>query len=467
MHHIIKKQVIDLELDRRLDSFRTQALVSRRFRSTIVPMLEKTFDSIMVDDDVLTIDRLVIDIGVLTEKSLVKDDWILELNTRLKTLINDLRGGHMKGIRAESNPFALGIFRQWIFYMQNGYLHWNTLKADDTWYSQVLDAMADNPEYAQELHTLLKNDSLMVSRMVAQHSDAFLLNVFQILTKQDQGILKTVFIVVQNLQGQQFSMAGVGKDTIREIRKTLWINILTGKAWGTDVSGSLATLKVNEFLKSRNLPAAVLERLDDIFPVRTAMPGTDVREQAEAARKKPVQISKKAILPGWREEGIFAVNAGIVLLHPFMNSYFRRLQMVKGNAFIDEIIWQKALYLLHYLATGSTDAAEHELVIPRVLCAYPEEESVDREIPVSQPELEEADNMLMAVISQWEILKNTSTEGLREGFLQRNGKLYVKNDDLYLQVETRGIDVLLDRLPWSLGMIKLPWMERILRVEWR
>ena len=60
--------------------------------------------------------------------------------------------------------------------------------------------------------------------------------------------------------------------------------------------------------------------------------------------------------------------------------------MVKDNAFTDKMIWQKALYLLHYLATGSTEAAEHELVIPRVLCAYPEEETVDRDIPVSPAE---------------------------------------------------------------------------------
>ena len=91
MQHIIKKQVIELELDRRLDSFRTQESVSRRFWNSIVPMLQKTFDAVTVDDEVLTVDRLVIDIGVLTEKSLLKDDWIIELSSRLEKLISELR----------------------------------------------------------------------------------------------------------------------------------------------------------------------------------------------------------------------------------------------------------------------------------------------------------------------------------------------------------------------------------------
>jgi hypothetical protein len=467
MQHIIKKQVIELELDRSLDSFRTQESVSRRFWNSVVPMLLKTFDEATAHNEVLTVDRLVIDIGVLTEKSLLKDDWIIELSHRLEKQITGLKMGVPNGSGVESSSLPLGIFRQWLFYIQNGYLHWNTLKADDKWYSQVLGAMAGNPEYAQELLTLARNDSSALNRLVAQHSDAFLLDVVQILTRQDQSGLKTVFEVLHNLSEKQSPVAGIGTDTLRELRKTLWIKILTGNAKGTDSSASFAGSGVSEFLKSRNLPANVLETLDTVFPGSATLSGITIRKLPGDSGKQSEPISKKEKLPGLPEEGIFAVNAGLVLLHPFLNNYFKRLKLVKDNAFVDKKIWQKALYLLHYLATGSTEAAEHELVIPRMLCAYPGEETVERGIPVSPAETEEADNMLTAVISQWEILKNTSMEGLREGFLQRSGKLFVKEENIYLQVETSGIDVLLDRLPWSLSTIKLPWMEKIVRVEWR
>jgi hypothetical protein len=466
MQHIIKKQVIELDLDKRIDSFQTQESVSRRFWNSIVPLLQKTFDAVATEEEILTVDRLVINMGVLTDKGLLKDEWIIDLNKRLEKLIGELRVSAREGSRVISNPLSTNIFRQWLFYMQNGFLQWNTLKADDDWHTQVLEAMANNQAYVIELLNLMKGDGSMVSRIISQHSDIFLLDLIQILTRQDQKALKTVFEVINGLPGMPFEDPGMVTDTKRELRKSLWIKILEGTSQGTGVSQSLARSGVSEFLKSNSLPAAILEKLDGIIPLSQTLPLIPGKVQPGPSGENPVQLSKKTNT-GLREEGIFAVNAGLVLLHPFIHNYFKRLHIVKDNAFTDKMLWQKALYLLHYMATGNTGAAEYELVIPRVLCAYPEEVTVERDIPVSTAELEEADRLLTAAISQWEILKNTSIGGLREGFLQRGGKLFVKDDNLYLQVETSGIDVLLDRLPWSLGMIKLPWMERILKVEWR
>ena len=66
----------------------------------------------------------------------------------------------------------------------------------------------------------------------------------------------------------------------------------------TDGSGSFAGSGVSEFLKSRNLPAAVLERLDDIFH-GAALPGSTGRKHPEVAGKQTEQISKKAKSTGF------------------------------------------------------------------------------------------------------------------------------------------------------------------------
>ena len=66
----------------------------------------------------------------------------------------------------------------------------------------------------------------------------------------------------------------------------------------------------------------------------------------------------------------------------------------------------------------------------------------------------------------YEIIPDSKNKILK-GFLQRSGKLFSKDDKLYLQVEQSAIDILLDHLPWNLSVIKLPWMPDILRVEWR
>ena len=93
---------------------------------------------------------------------------------------------------------------------------------------------------------------------------------------------------------------------------------------------------------------------------------------------------------------------------------------------------------------------------------------MESDVALTDDEREEADALLEAVIRHWEVLRNTSGDGLRGTFLLRRGKVSLRDDgDWLLQVEAQSFDILLDRLPWGISMIKLPWMEKMLWVEWR
>jgi contractile injection system tape measure protein len=153
-------------------------------------------------------------------------------------------------------------------------------------------------------------------------------------------------------------------------------------------------------------------------------------------------------------------------VHPFLKTAFNRLNFLFDKKFADPVKHQKAIYLLHYLATGRKEAEEFELVVPKVLCGFPLEEPIETGVELTDAEIEEGDQVLDAVLAQWDILKNTSRAALREGFLQRGGKLSSKDDKLYLHVERNSIDILLNYLPWNLSLILLPWTNEILRVEW-
>jgi hypothetical protein len=167
------------------------------------------------------------------------------------------------------------------------------------------------------------------------------------------------------------------------------------------------------------------------------------------------------------EEGIYLQHAGVILLHPFLSTFFRRLKLWDGVGFADLYARQTAVYLLHYLATGEQQGPEYELVFPKMLCGYSLEMPLPGDIPLAEEALAEGIRLLENVLQSWEKLKNSSIDGLREGFLRRNGKLYTKNERLCLQVESGAIDVLLDSLPWNLSLVKLPWLKDILYVEWR
>ena len=106
--------------------------------------------------------------------------------------------------------------------------------------------------------------------------------------------------------------------------------------------------------------------------------------------------------------------------------------------------------------------------MPKILCGLPLHEVVsDASFILSSAEKEEALNMMSAAIEQWPILQNMSPEGLREGFLAREGKLAVTDFGIVFTVESGAIDVLLDHLPWNLSLVKLPWLNKLIRVEWR
>lgn len=98
----------------------------------------------------------------------------------------------------------------------------------------------------------------------------------------------------------------------------------------------------------------------------------------------------------------------------------------------------------------------------------PLETPLPQELGLSEESKLEATRLLEAIVRNWPVLKNTSPDGLRSGFIQRAGLLSWSEDraSWVLRVERLGQDLLLEKVPWSYSVIKLPWMERILTVEW-
>jgi hypothetical protein len=163
----------------------------------------------------------------------------------------------------------------------------------------------------------------------------------------------------------------------------------------------------------------------------------------------------------------YVVNAGIILLHHWLLPMFRQLEWTDGKQFINAACKQQAIMLLHYMATGQTAADEFEVVLPKLLCGWPLKRPLDTKLAPTEEAMEEADGLIENAISHWKALKNISADGLREGFLQRPGRLITGTDKHQLQMEPDTIDILLDRLPWNISIIKLKWMKIPLHVQWR
>src|SRR6185436_7081580 len=164
---------------------------------------------------------------------------------------------------------------------------------------------------------------------------------------------------------------------------------------------------------------------------------------------------------------IYVGDAGLVLLHPFLNEFFFSLAcLVLKGGFADEGAQTRAVYLLSFLATGRSNPPEHTVPFCKFLCGLPLKIAIIKEIELSKYEMEECAQLLHAVIGHWSALKSTSIDGLREGFLQRKGKLDFRESMTALFVETKAQDVLLETMPWGISYIQLPWLTKPFTTTW-
>ena len=164
-------------------------------------------------------------------------------------------------------------------------------------------------------------------------------------------------------------------------------------------------------------------------------------------------------------------NAGLVLLAAYVPRLFGMLDLLQGSVFVDAAAQARGIHCLEYLVHGHNDSAEPEWLLDKLLCGVPLVRPVPPCAGLDGATRKRLDDLLTAVIAHWSILGNTSLAGLRESFLQREGRLERHDGEegpgWRLQVKARAFDMLLDRLPWSYATLRLPWMEGVLHVDWR
>ena len=196
-----------------------------------------------------------------------------------------------------------------------------------------------------------------------------------------------------------------------------------------------------------------------------------------------VKVDKNAIAPGVRVYGshlgteqyrdlkhIPISNAGLVILFPFLPMLFMRLNMLSQDRrdFNSNESKVRAIFVLqHLMASEDREYDEKDLFLNRLLINYPFNEPLPKRMELNQDELNTIDSLLEAAKTNWEKMRNTSMRGFQEAFLRRAGFIEKTEREWVLTVEERAFDILLDSIPWSYKLVRLPWMENILKVNWR
>lgn len=168
-----------------------------------------------------------------------------------------------------------------------------------------------------------------------------------------------------------------------------------------------------------------------------------------------------------KNESLHINNAGLVLLHPFLKTFFITTGIADSSGKVGNENLDLAVQTLHFIATGREAVYEAELVFEKFLCGLSAHHPVIRESLLTGEIRTEAEEMLKAVITNWAALKNTTPDGLREAFIQRDGILQKTDKGFKLTVETKTLDILLDKLPWGFGIINWYLIDKLIFVEWQ
>lgn len=497
--HIIRQQVLHVEMaGTEADGLALQRSLPVLCRDWVTPAMEAAFDRCAPPGVHLFIDRLEIDLGTISLEHL-EDDLARSVTQALERSLREQIG--LYGLRPDApggtvaqRSAAETIDEAFIHFLKTGILPWwFRLPPGKSLEEVVLSSWQLSETETQRFRPLTEiviralASATARKRLVRQFSPLFVHSLLAILFPQQHLAVREILDTVKG--------AACTPEVLVALQRRLWETCLAASAVTgpptLDVLVAVAMRILGETEKhgetvrllERRWPRESGKVLSGRNPTAPGLSGSTPGDEPVQRRAGssgstrgdgPIQADREGKKRGRIEspdfsveidamEGIYIDNAGVVLLHPFLPLFFETV----GIAANDEILQpERALCLLHYVVTGQTVAPEYELMLLKIICGIDLDTIVESDVGLTDAERTEAEALLRSVIGHWEALRNTSPDGLRGSFLVRPGKVMQHHDEWLLQVEPQTCDILLDRLPWGVSTVKLPWMSRILWVEW-
>jgi hypothetical protein len=424
--HIIRNLSLEIDFDSPEDAFGLQNWIAEIFHERLQPALEKLLDEMAGENYLIKLDKLEIDCGKIQEKNW-EQDWVESILNKIKMELSE--APKKKQDNASSSDNASRIF---LYFLEIGYFPWdNRFGSNRELENQII---ADD-QLIKKLAKIIRKSPDAAKRLAFGFSEEFLETIIRAFAAKNpegfQAVGKTL---------EQAGISGFDKRTLNAALVKYMANYS-----GIDTAKEFA----RELQIQNDEPTKISgETISKLNPTE----GTE--------KNKPSIRNEK------ESDTIYIENSGLVLLHPFFTRFFEDLSLVKDNQWTDIQSQQKATFFLQYLVTGNDEINEHELPLNKILCGLETDEFVRSFGDWISESKTECNNLLLQAIKHWSALKNTGIETFRETFLKRNGKLSKVDNGWLLQVEHKGVDILLSHLPWGIGIIKTPWMNEVLYVEW-
>ncbi|ANF52015.1 hypothetical protein A0O34_16505 [Chryseobacterium glaciei] len=476
--HIIQKVFVEITVNNKEKANSIKDDISSFLSIDVFPEIEKYINALedTLADHTLQIPRLELNLDVKNSS----------LNTELKNKIAQLFKEELSEItrpiensnqESESDTQAYLIENQekivqtFIYFLQNGSMPWwnsdkkritflepkvfDTLILANNFQKSIIPVLLkqnvqeriinqlSNEQIAQLCLIVLKNKDLKINLKVD------VISRFSKLSHTDRQIIWRLILNVLS-EYLKNSNSNLGEYLLRQISKIEQTSFSQTK---NNHQNLKTVVEIFPFIKENE----ILESIKNNSKVNPENGKTSTEKIDKKNETVPEELSQN--------DGQYIQNAGLILIHPFIKTFFEHCNLLdpKTQQLIDP---ELCAHLLHYVATGKTNAPEYDLVFEKFLCNIPMNQTINKHIKLSRKHKTQAKNVIESVQHNWTPMKTSSAALLQNEFFQRSGKLVVTDHDYTLTVERKAQDILLDKLGWGLGLVKLPWQEKFIFINW-
>lgn len=469
--HIIQKVFFEITVNNKEKASRIKDDINSFLSVDVFPEIEKHIKSLeyKLDGHSLQIPRLELNVEVKSSA----------LNTELKGQIAELFKDELSEItksieishqktESETKPYLVDhqekMLKALIYFLEKGAMPW--------WNSESNAMAILDPSVFERIISAAGFQKSIVSALSKENVRNRLINQFS-----NEQIAQLCLAVLKNKK----LIINLKTDTIRHLSKlnhadriAIWhlvFNVISEYLNTSDSHPREYLLREISTIKQIGLSTTEnnhqnRKTIVKIFPFITENEISESSRTNAADQPENVETSIETIQEDVNlNVGQYIQNAGLILIHPFIKTLFEHCELLdpKTQQLLDP---ELCAHLLHYIATGKTNAPEYDMIFEKFLCNIPMHQTINRHIKLSRKHKSQAKNVIESVQHNWAPMKKSSAALLQNEFFQRPGKLVITESDNTLIVERKTQDILLEKISWGIGLVKLPWQKKFIFVNW-
>lgn len=437
-----------------------EAALRRWQRERLPTLLDQWLDAPAYRGMRLRIDKIELDIEDLDFQQM-DAEWAAKVEPRLREAV----ARALKEAAAEALPQEADAAEQLLFFLQSGRLPWQADAGNREAIPALLRQLmaAARPVPAALIRWIAQN--LTAQGRLIGHADDDSLTAW---------MEKTAGLRVGQRIRQSWQSVLQLYAASPAARQRFWQEVWAAVSLYADESAQAQAIEALEkrFIADAHGATEELEKRSIAKTPTPAAANTSVTSSEKPSGEKRGPDRERPSIepdaPAAPDEAWPVPNAGAVLLAPFLPALWTQLGWTADKRFVDEERTWLAVQMIAFLCDGQEGLPpEYQLTLPKILCGLPPDACFNPARDLNEAERAEGEALLKAVLEQAPGLGLRSTPALRGSFLWREGLLRSGAAYWQLQVAPETHDILLNRLPWNFQIVKHPWMETAVYVEWQ